>query len=62
VTELPKTSGPAGRALSGAGVERLEDLTRFTETEIADLHGMGPKALGFLREALQKAGLDFKAG
>lgn len=56
---LPKTSAPAQRALHGAGCFTLEDLTRATEAEIANLHGMGPKALGILREALAELGLSF---
>jgi hypothetical protein len=53
---------PAGRALASAGVKRLEDLTRFTEAEIAALHGMGPKVLRVLQEELGRAGLSFRAG
>jgi hypothetical protein len=57
---LPKTSAPAQRALNGAGVYHVGDLTRFTEAEIAALHGMGPKALGILKQALAGAGLAFR--
>lgn len=60
MTALPKTSAPAGRALASVGVETLEDLARFTRAEIADLHGMGPKALGMLEAALREVGLEFK--
>lgn len=47
-----KLSQPARRALSHAGYNRLEDLTRITEKELLALHGMGPKALDQLRQAL----------
>jgi hypothetical protein len=57
----PGVSGPALRALSAAGARTLDDLTRWTEPELAALHGMGPKALGLLRAALQARGLGFRA-
>lgn len=56
---LPKTSAPAQRALDGVGIASLEQLSQFSEAEIAKLHGMGPKALGILREALTANGLAF---
>lgn len=58
--EFPKGVGqPAIRALNGAGYFRLEDLAGATEAELMSLHGMGPKALGVLREALAAKGLSF---
>lgn len=59
-SNLPKIGQPATRALAGAGIQKLEQLTRFSETEIMQLHGMGPKALGLLRQALADRGLSFK--
>ena len=56
---LPKTSTPAQRALERVGIAALEQLSQFSETEIAQLHGMGPKALDILREALTANGLAF---
>ena len=50
--ELPKISAPAQRALASAGITNLKQLSKFTEAEVAQLHGMGPNALGKLREAL----------
>ncbi len=52
-------SQPALRALQGAGYTRLEQLTTVTEADLLKLHGMGPKALGVLRDALQARGLSF---
>jgi uncharacterized protein YdhG (YjbR/CyaY superfamily) len=59
---FPKIGAPAMRALEAAGYSRLEQLTKVTEAELAQLHGMGPKALGILRETLKEKGLSFKAG
>ena len=50
---------PAQRALAGAGYSHLEQLTRVSEKELLALHGMGPKALRLLREALAEKGLSF---
>jgi hypothetical protein len=55
----PKVAAPAQRALAGAGISRLEQLTTMTEADLKKLHGMGPKALGQLREALEAKGLSF---
>lgn len=59
---FPKTGSPATRALEAAGYSHLEQLTKVSEAEIGQLHGMGPKALGILRETLKEKGLSFKAG
>jgi len=53
---------PARRALLGAGYSSLEQLTGVSEGELKKLHGMGPKALGVLREALRARGLSFADG
>lgn len=57
---FPKIGAPATRALEAAGYSRLEQLTKVTEAELGQLHGVGPKALGILREALNTQGLSFK--
>jgi hypothetical protein len=59
---LPKLAAPAQRALDGAGIKNLKQLTKFTEAEIKQLHGMGPNALGKLRQALADKGLSFAPG
>ena len=61
-SSFPKIGAPATRALEAAGYSRLEQLTKVTEAELSQLHGMGPKALGILRETLKEKGLSFKAG
>lgn len=52
-------SQPALRALDGAGYTRLSQLTGATAKELLALHGMGPKGIRILREALAVAGLSF---
>lgn len=59
-SDLPaKLAKPAQRALASAGYVRLEQLAQVSEAELKKLHGMGPKALGQIREALQAKGLAF---
>jgi hypothetical protein len=58
-SDLPKLAHPAQRALAKAGIQRLEQLTRFSEDEIKRLHGIGPNALKQLRQALSAKGLSF---
>ena len=60
--DFPKIGAPATRALEAAGYTNLMQLTKVTEAELGQLHGMGSKALGILRETLKEKGLSFKAG
>jgi predicted flap endonuclease-1-like 5' DNA nuclease len=51
--ELPKGMGkPALRALQAAGITTLSEAAKRSEAELAQLHGVGPKALRVLSEAL----------
>jgi DNA-directed RNA polymerase alpha subunit len=59
-SEFPsKLAKPALRALSEAGITKLEQLTEVTESDLKKLHGMGPKAMEQLRTALNEKGLSF---
>lgn len=54
---LPKGIGkPATRALAAAGVSRLGQVTRFSEAQLLALHGVGPKAVGIIKAALEAQG------
>ncbi|MFK0292469.1 helix-hairpin-helix domain-containing protein [Streptomyces sp. NPDC090442] len=53
VGDLPKTVGvPATRALASAGITTLAQIAELTDAELLALHGVGPKAVRILREAL----------
>lgn len=54
----PGLAKPARRALDGAGITSLDQLSTRSESEVLKLHGMGPKALNHLREALAAKGLS----
>lgn len=59
-SDLPTNlSAPAQRALSDAGYSRLEQLSKISEAELLQLHGVGPKTIRQLRTALAARGLSF---
>jgi predicted flap endonuclease-1-like 5' DNA nuclease len=60
-SDFPKLSRPAHAALAVAGYTHLAQLAQVTEAEIAKLHGMGPKGIRELKDAMQAKGLAFKA-
>ncbi|PEJ52124.1 MULTISPECIES: DNA-directed RNA polymerase subunit alpha C-terminal domain-containing protein [unclassified Bacillus (in: firmicutes)] len=58
---LPKgLSQPAIRALTAAGYLSLEQFTKLSESEVLKLHGMGPKGIKAIKNALEEKGLTFK--
>ena len=54
---LSKSAVPACQA---RGIAQLKQLTQYSEAEIAHLHGLGPTALGLLRQTMAVHGLVFK--
>ena len=62
-SDLPKElAQPARRALAAAGIQRLEQLTKLSEVEVKQLHGIGPNALAQLSRTLSAKGLTFADG
>ncbi|WP_436760945.1 helix-hairpin-helix domain-containing protein [Streptosporangium sp. V21-05] len=58
--DIPTNIGrPARGALAAAGYTTLAQVAATSERELLRLHGMGPKAIGRLREALAEHGLAF---
>ena len=57
---LSLLSNPARRALENSGITTLKQLSKFSETEILKLHGMGPASMPKLRAALKEKGLTFQ--
>ncbi|AIY00437.1 hypothetical protein ART_0838 [Arthrobacter sp. PAMC 25486] len=63
LTDFPHSIGkPATRALVGAGITRVEELTTRSDTELLALHGVGPKAIRILGEELASRGRAFADG
>ncbi|WP_127486603.1 RNA polymerase alpha subunit C-terminal domain-containing protein [Paenibacillus ehimensis] len=57
---LSLLSAPARRALEHHGITSLQQLSKYSEKEILQFHGMGPASLPKLRTALKENGLSFK--
>ena len=53
---FPPIGGPALRALAKAGIRSLPVLAQWSEAELLELHGMGPKGVRLLRQALKTQG------
>lgn len=58
---LQQFAAPARRALQQLQINCLDDLCQYTESEIANLHGIGKKALMQLHEQLKKHNLHYKS-
>lgn len=56
----PGISGPMLRALAHAGIRSMKDLATWREGDLAALHGVGPKGMRILAEALAKDGSGFR--
>lgn len=57
---IPRIGAPATRALENAGVQGLQELANWSEKDLLALHGMGPRAVGLLREHLADQGVAFR--
>lgn len=55
---FPWIGAPAKGALEHEGYYKLEDLVTLTEKQLLAIHGVGPKAVGILKEALAEKGLS----
>lgn len=53
---LPKVGAAATRAFNSAGYTTLKGLPGVCRAELSKLHGVGPKALHVIEEALQEHG------
>jgi predicted RecB family nuclease len=53
---------PARRALESKNITSLNELSKFSEDDILNLHGMGPSSIPRLRKALEEKGLSFSKG
>ncbi|MEU0646282.1 hypothetical protein [Streptomyces umbrinus] len=57
VGDLPRAIGnPATRALANVGITTLAQVAEMSEAELLAMHGVGPKAVRLLGEALGAAG------
>ena len=59
---LPPIGRPATAALEQTGITTVRQVASCTEPELLALHGVGPKAVRILAEALAAEGLTFRGG
>lgn len=52
---------PALRALYSAGLMSLADLTRISEEQLSALHGMGPRSVRILKQAMESGNLSMRS-
>jgi len=57
-TPLPNIGAPATRALTGAGYRSLQDLDGVSRGSLLALHGVGPRAIRILEEAMGQRALS----
>jgi len=59
IGDLPRIGRPANSALLAAEVTTLTQVASLGRRKLLALHGVGPKAVRILAEALNERGLDF---
>jgi len=53
-------SAPARRALEREGINTHLKLSKYSEKELLELHGIGPASIPPLKKALKEKGLSFR--
>lgn len=61
IGDLPRIGRPATSALLAIGVTTLDEVAALGEARLLALHGVGPKAIRILREALERDGRSLDA-
>jgi predicted flap endonuclease-1-like 5' DNA nuclease len=62
VGDLPDAIGKtAARELSLNGITTLQQVAEHSKKDLLAIHGVGPKAVAILGEALEAKGLDYQA-
>jgi predicted flap endonuclease-1-like 5' DNA nuclease len=59
IGDLPPIGRPATSALRQAGITTLAQVAAHRRSDLAALHGVGPKAVSILAAALAEHGLAF---
>lgn len=57
---LSLLSAPARRALEHEGLTSLSKVSKYSEKELGQLHGMGPSAIAKVKLLLKSAGMNLK--
>lgn len=59
IGDLPRIGRPANSALLAQGVMTLGEVADFGKKRLLALHGVGPKAIRILTEALEERGIEW---
>lgn len=59
IGDLPSIGRPATGALLQAGITTLAQVATHSERDLLALHGVGPRAIRILADALAERGLSF---
>jgi hypothetical protein len=59
IGDLPKIGRPANSALLAQGISTLVEVATFGKQRLLALHGVGPKAIRLLTEALDAQGIEW---
>lgn len=59
IGDLPAIGRPANSALLAAGITTLAQVAKHSRADLLAMHGVGPKAIGILADALAERGLTF---
>ena len=57
---LPWLSAPARGAVQNNGIKTLTDLSKYTEAEILQFHGIGKTAIPAIQKVLKEKGFNFR--
>ena len=54
-----KLAKPAQRAIQNEGITTMEQLSKYSEKEFSQLHGIGKNAMNIVKQTMSEIGLSF---
>ncbi len=54
-----KLAKPAQRAIQNEGIKTIEQLSRYSEKEFSELHGIGKNAMNIIKEIMSENDVAF---
>ncbi len=56
---LQKLAKPAQRAIKNEGITTIEQLSKYSEKEFSELHGIGNNAMCIIKQTMSENGFAF---
>ena len=56
---LQKLAKPAQRAVQNEGITTIEQLSKYSEKEFSELHGIGKNAMNIIKRIMSENGIAF---